>query len=205
MQGRVARQAAVERHPSFPRVAFERVHLLGNHVHHAVAVVVGAAWGVPALVGARPGEETVVAAPDGQIGNPNVLRDPAAVAGLRTAEDEGPSGDLRALVDWQTGERAPVWRSALAVLPLELRLRTRQVAPPVAGAPPAGPPMVARKDKAVDLPNFYPGLVDDFRHKGLAHGLPFNSGPTVTFFNHSLLTTCTARWTPARPRPPLWD
>jgi hypothetical protein len=111
----------------------------------AVAVVVGVAWAVSSFAGTRPTEDTAaVAAPDGQIGNPNVLRDQSAVAGVRTAEDDGPSLDLRALVDWQTGERAPVWRSALTVLPLELRLRTRQVAPPANGGPPVGPPMVSR-------------------------------------------------------------
>lgn len=125
--------------------AVDRMVYLTLGVLGAVAVLVGAAWAVTALTGARSGGETVaVAAPDGQIGNPNVLRDPSAVAGLRTVDDDGPSVDLRALVDWQTGERAPVWRSAMAVLPLELRLRTRQVAPPASGAPPAGPPMVAR-------------------------------------------------------------
>jgi ABC-type glycerol-3-phosphate transport system substrate-binding protein len=47
---------------------------------------------------------------------------------------------------------------------------------------------LAAKERDVDLPDFYPGPFDHFRYKNVLYGLPFNSGPTVTFFNRTLLT-----------------
>ncbi len=45
---------------------------------------------------------------------------------------------------------------------------------------------LAGKDREANLPDFYAGILDHFRFRAATYGLPWNSGPTVTFFNRTL-------------------
>lgn len=112
--------------------AVDRLVLLTLQVLGGVAVL----FGVLALVFAwwPDAAQPDTAANPRQQGDSvrNVLRDPrsAAVTGalaheVVSAGSTEPSVDLRALVDGYTDAQTPVWRSAFATFPLELRFRTR--------------------------------------------------------------------------------
>jgi multiple sugar transport system substrate-binding protein len=64
---------------------------------------------------------------------------------------------------------------------------------------------LAAKDKSVDLPDFYSGPLDHFRNRGTLHGLPWYSGPTVIYFNRSLLDRLGVKAPDQREREGKWD
>jgi multiple sugar transport system substrate-binding protein len=63
----------------------------------------------------------------------------------------------------------------------------------------------AQRDREAPLADFYPGILDHFRHKNGTYGLPWNSGPTVTFFNRTLLDRAGVKPPEAREKEGKWD
>ena len=43
------------------------------------------------------------------------------------------------------------------------------------------------KDKSADMADFYTGIIDHFRVAGVLYGFPWNSGPSIIYFNRTLL------------------
>ena len=64
---------------------------------------------------------------------------------------------------------------------------------------------IASKDKSADLADFYTGVIDHFRHKGALYGLPWNSGPSVIYFNRTLLDRLSVKAPDAREKEGKWD
>jgi multiple sugar transport system substrate-binding protein len=63
----------------------------------------------------------------------------------------------------------------------------------------------ASKDKGVDLPDFYTGVIDHFRHKGVLYGLPWNSGPSIIYFNRGLLERLSIKTPDQYEKEGKWD
>lgn len=64
---------------------------------------------------------------------------------------------------------------------------------------------LAAKDRDTQLADFYPGILDHFRHTSGTYGLPWNSGPTVIFFNRTLLGRLGIKPPDQREREGRWD
>ncbi len=64
---------------------------------------------------------------------------------------------------------------------------------------------LATKDKTVDLADFYTGVIDHFRHKGVLYGLPWNSGPSIIYFNRTLLDRLSIKAPDQREKEGKWD
>jgi multiple sugar transport system substrate-binding protein len=63
----------------------------------------------------------------------------------------------------------------------------------------------AQRDREAPLADFYPGILDHFRHKNGTYGLPWNSGPTVTFFSRTLLDRLGIKPPDGREKEGRWD
>jgi len=61
------------------------------------------------------------------------------------------------------------------------------------------------KDRSVDLADFYTGVADHFRHKGVLYGLPWNSGPSIIYFNRTLLERLGVKLPDQREKEGRWD
>jgi multiple sugar transport system substrate-binding protein len=64
---------------------------------------------------------------------------------------------------------------------------------------------LAAKDRAADVGDFYAGILDHFRHKNVLHGFPWNSGPSIIYFNRSLLERLNVKPPDQREKEGKWD
>ena len=61
------------------------------------------------------------------------------------------------------------------------------------------------KDRSADMGDFYTGIIDHFRHKGVLYGLPWNSGPSIIYFNRTLLERLSVKLPDQREKEGKWD